>query len=150
VMQIRRAVAVAILCLAAALTGPLAASAAGPSGKADYQKYCAGCHGADGKGNGEAVRVLAGLAPADLTLLSRKNGGVFPAADVRRVIDGRDDVAGHHLGERRMPLWGLAFREEEGGSAAIVDPLKSDPSAEARAGRRIDALVEYLKMIQAK
>ena len=109
-------------------------------GKFDYLTSCATCHGADGKGKGEAVRVLVGLEPGDLTQLSKRNGGKFPADAVYRAIDGRDEVCAHHLGSRRMPVWGLAF---ELGS-------EQDPESEARLKRRISALVGYIETIQEK
>jgi len=74
------------------------------SGKRDYEHNCAVCHGADGKGKGEAVRVLVGLEPGDLTRLSKQQGGKFPADAVYRAIDGRNEVSAHHLGRRRMPV----------------------------------------------
>ncbi len=48
-------------------------------GAAIYAENCAMCHGATGRGNGEAA---AGMtpAPADLTLLARDMAGRFPSA----------------------------------------------------------------------
>jgi len=109
-------------------------------GKEDYLTTCAVCHGTDGKGKGEAVRVLVGLEPGDLTQLSKRNGGKFPSDAVYRAIDGRDEVCAHHLGSRRMPVWGLDF---ELGS-------EQDPESEARIKRRISALVSYIESIQQK
>jgi cytochrome c553 len=43
------------------------------NGKLDYQKYCALCHGADGKG-GKQVR----FPGPSLANLSKKNGDRFP------------------------------------------------------------------------
>jgi mono/diheme cytochrome c family protein len=46
------------------------------AGKIEYEIGCAPCHGVDGKGSGP---VAAGLTatPADLTVLAKKNNGVF-------------------------------------------------------------------------
>jgi mono/diheme cytochrome c family protein len=96
-----------------------------------FKTYCASCHGLDATGNGPLARLLR-HAPADLTQLSKKNGGMFPGARVRRVVEGRD-VESH--GDRDMPIWGDAFKKGDGRSSEI-------------AGARLDAIVEYLASIQ--
>ena len=110
------------------------------SGKRDYEHNCAVCHGTDGKGNGEAVRVLVGLEPGDLTQLSKEHGGKFPADAVYRAIDGRDEVSAHHLGRRRMPVWGLDFQLG----------AERSPESEPRLKQRISALVDYVETMQEK
>ena len=45
--------------------------------------------------------------PADLTVLAKRNNGVFPLNSVYRIIDGRDTIASH--GTREMPVWGYRF-----------------------------------------
>ena len=72
-----------------------------------FQSYCSPCHGKEGKGNGPVAAALT-KAPADLTKISARNGGTFPAVRVSRFIDGTDVVAAH--GTRDMPLWGSLFR----------------------------------------
>lgn len=72
-----------------------------------FRAYCAVCHGVDGRGGGPAADSLK-KRPADLTQLSRKNGGKFPAVRVAHVIQGDDVVASH--GSRDMPIWGSVFR----------------------------------------
>jgi mono/diheme cytochrome c family protein len=44
-----------------------------------FQDFCASCHGQDGRGNGPVSRNLRQAVP-DLTRLSRRNGGKFPAS----------------------------------------------------------------------
>ena len=48
------------------------------SGKDMYMSYCAVCHGTDGQGGGPAASALK-VPPTDLTLLSKTNGGKYPA-----------------------------------------------------------------------
>jgi len=96
-----------------------------------FRSYCASCHGVDATGNGPLARHLR-HAPSDLTQLSKRNGGMFPTARVRRIADGRD-VESH--GDREMPVWGDAFRKGDGRSTEA-------------ASARLDAIVQYLASIQ--
>ncbi len=57
------------------------------TGRASYTSLCAGCHGDSGKGNGPNALALA-AKPADLTQISRRNGGVFPRTAIMAKIDG--------------------------------------------------------------
>jgi len=106
---------------------PVAASDAG----AMFQSYCAACHGRDGLGNGPAAKALS-KAPADLTRISARNGGKFPAVKVKRYIEGLDEVPAH--GSRDMPMWGELFRSLNRDTALI----------------RVQALSDYLEGIQQK
>ena len=54
-----------------------------------FRTYCAPCHGLDAKGHGPAAAALK-TKPADLTVLSKTNGGQFPEERVRRFILGYD------------------------------------------------------------
>lgn len=101
--------------------------------KQDYQKYCASCHGSEGRGDGPVAQAMKAM-PADITLLSMNNGGQYPADKVREIIDGRADVKSH--GPRAMPVWG----EELYVSAEGV--------GQRQARDRIDALTEYLLHMQ--
>jgi mono/diheme cytochrome c family protein len=73
-----------------------------------FKEYCAVCHGAGGKGDGPAADALK-KRPADLTQLTRKNGGTFPELHVMNYIKGDDVVAAH--GSRDMPVWGSIFSQ---------------------------------------
>lgn len=77
------------------------------AGQETFRAYCASCHGVDAKGNGPVAADLK-KQPPDLTLLSKKYGGKFPAATVTSVIRGNDFITDH--GTRGMPIWGDAFR----------------------------------------
>jgi hypothetical protein len=49
--------------------------------------------------------------PADLTVIARNNGGVFPDGMIVEFIDGTREVLAH--GPRAMPVWGLIFQNRE-------------------------------------
>jgi Cytochrome c len=73
------------------------------TGEAEYLANCANCHGADGKGAGPHAATLK-IKPTDLTLLAKKNHGVFPVSQVYQLVDGRGS-ARKHLNDE-MPIWG--------------------------------------------
>ena len=103
------------------------------SGSGLFRTYCVVCHGTDAKGTGPLASSMR-RKPADLTALSAKNGGTFPAETTHRVIDGKNPVKGHGGGD--MPVWGDALsRSQDGGSPEVVQ-------------HRIEELVNYLKSIQ--
>ena len=81
-------------------------------GASIFQNYCAACHGPDGRGKGPASKTLKQAVP-DLTRLSLRNDGAFPAIHVRTVITfGADDLLPAH-GSKKMPIWGPTFHEIE-------------------------------------
>ncbi len=103
-------------------------------GAAMYRTYCASCHGVEGRGNGPVAASLR-HQPPDITLLSQRNGAVFPEARIRRIVDGRE-VESH--GTRDMPVWGDVFK------TARADGSSGDPAS------RIAAIVSYLESIQQR
>src|SRR5581483_4439410 len=78
-------------------------------GREMYLKYCASCHGSQGKGDGPVSRDLK-IKATDLTLLLSKNNVVYPLNRVMAAIDGSQTVLGH--GTRAMPVLGEFFRVE--------------------------------------
>lgn len=52
-----------------------------------YRQHCRVCHGKSGTGDGRLGGDLP-VRPADLTTLTARNGGVFPAMRVMEVIHG--------------------------------------------------------------
>jgi hypothetical protein len=74
--------------------------------------------------------------PADLTRIAARRGGVFPDAEIQRLIDGRDPVVAH--GTRAMPIWGETFRKGTGAT----------PTGEMEARSKTRVLLQYLKSIQ--
>lgn len=93
--------------LAAIAAGMIAtapqAHASDPAGKAQYDQYCASCHGeaADGKG---PVAAELKTTPSDLRKLGQKYGHPLPKPRLREIIDGRDMPGAH--GTATMPVWG--------------------------------------------
>ena len=113
-------------------------------GKREFESNCAVCHGISGKGDGPYVMDVGMMkGVADLTQISKRNHGLFPAAKVYEVIDGRSTVKAH--GPRDMPIWGADYL------AKAPDPLwvvPYDPETFVRV--RILALVDYVSRLQAK
>ena len=114
-------------------------------GKDEFINSCASCHGVTGKGNGPLAKSLT-HAPADLTVIQKKNGGVFPLAFVYDVIDGRIQVMVH--GSREMPVWGERYKREL--KARTPRGEVSDDLAELMVRARILMLTEYLYSLQEK
>lgn len=111
-------------------------------GKREYDANCAVCHGSKGKGDGP----YAGMGEkrvSDLTVLAKKNGGVFPMARVYDVIDGQQEVKAH--GPREMPIWGMEYNIK---AAEYYIDVPYDAESYTRA--RILALAEYLYRLQQK
>jgi mono/diheme cytochrome c family protein len=104
------------------------------AGAETYGKYCASCHGKQGKGDGPAAEVLK-IAPSDLTALARRYEGKFPRGYVSAVLIFGKRVASH--GSNDMPVWGAKFR-------------KIDPEHDRSGQKHIDDLIAYLESIQAK
>ena len=100
------------LILAGAITGFSTCGFAEDTqwGKMSYESSCAACHGENGKGNGPVSAELR-TKPSDLTLITQKNGGVFPAEVLYRIIDGRRTIRAH--GNYEMPVWGSMFSRSE-------------------------------------
>jgi mono/diheme cytochrome c family protein len=127
--------AVVACWLAGAASGqekPDAAAAA--HGKVIYSRYCASCHGTEGRGDGVIAPDLR-VPPTDLTRLAAKSGGGFPFEDVARSIDGRKAVPGH--GSADMPVWGEVFQRASGTDSPDADSA-------------IRRLTQYLWSIQQK
>ena len=104
------------------------------SGKDMYTAYCAVCHGTDGKGEGPAASALK-TPPSDLTLLSKNNGGKYPALKVTAAIRGESALPAH--GSKEMPVWGGLFWSMSRGHEGEVQ-------------QRVANLTHYVESLQAK
>jgi mono/diheme cytochrome c family protein len=124
-----------------AQTGPGSSSLLLDLGSNDYRTYCAACHGVGGEGDGTVAEFLT-IEAADLTRLSRRNGGIFPRERIEQVIDGRAEVKVH--GPRDMPVWGDWFNAE-----AVTPDMDAD-SREQVVTARINALIGYIETLQVK
>lgn len=111
-------------------------------GKTEYQANCAVCHGPQGKGGGAFLELLNTPMP-DLTVLARRNGGVFPFQRVYEAIDGTQPIKAH--GFREMPIWGRHFGFR---AAPDFDDFPYDPEAAARG--RILTIIDYIYRLQVK
>jgi mono/diheme cytochrome c family protein len=120
-------------------------------GRIEFQSYCAGCHGADGKGTGLRGSKLK-IKPADLTVLAKKNNGEFAPNAIAETIDGRN--APHRRSE--MPIWGCRHgpppkRQRKAHKPRPLDTLLGLPcDPEEVIQKRIRDIVEYLSQIQEK
>ena len=169
-MALRIAVAVGIVMVA---LNASVRSQALDFGQTEYLSKCAACHGADGKGAGGLSATIK-PKPADLTILAKRNNGVFAASTIYKKIDGREASTSH--GSTEMPIWGCrhlspTVLQRKGhrrtatrhGSLRkmtkrvtkpATDPFESlidlpcDPEPVIQ--RRIQAIVEYLRQIQEK
>lgn len=104
-------------------------------GEALFKERCASCHGVDATGNGPAADALK-VPPANLTEISKRSGGKFPAAHIVEVITYGGNIKAHGSGP--MPVWGLVF-SQEGGRGKI---------GAARSRQAIIGLKRYLESIQ--
>ena len=107
-----------------------------PAGKPLYDAYCVACHGASGRGDGVLAADLD-VAPADLTLLSQRNGGTFPRDHVMETVfgyPGKYQVAA--MPEFGLLLTGPVRVVETGEGAMIPTPVS------------LIALTDYLQSLQ--
>jgi hypothetical protein len=104
------------------------------TGEDSFRFYCAPCHGVSGKGDGPVAQSLK-TPPADVTLLTRRNGGMFPRADLISYVTGTSDKLPTH-GPRDMPVWGPIFRALD--------------TSDVRVKVRIENIVDYIESIQSR
>lgn len=104
-----------------------------------YQNLCAACHNSDGSGNGMASDAL-GIGAPDLTRIAAVNGGVFPRAEIERLIANSDYRNPH--GGSPMPAWEQQFQ------SVYFRTSRNSLQREAYARDRIRELSDYIETIQ--
>jgi mono/diheme cytochrome c family protein len=104
-------------------------------GKKLFMKYCATCHGPSATGDGIAASTFK-EKPANLTLLSKENGGKFPTMKVITIVKGDAPIAAH--GSREMPVWG----------DILGRPLEDGMYKKDDAELKILSIANYLQTIQ--
>lgn len=140
-------------------------------GQENFMANCAECHGANARGDGPRSGELP-TKPADLTLLAKKNAGIFDPGAVYQVIDGRKPGSRAHL-STDMPIWGCRHptapqlkrripkhyrppmtmpsqrveKRDKGSALGSLLDLPCDSDATIRA--RILSIIGYLSRIQA-
>ena len=105
------------------------------AGRPLYLRYCAACHGRQGRGDGPVAPAL-GEKPTDLTQIAATNDGQFPLQTVVEAIDGTRTVRAHGVSE--MPVWGEVFQP---------DPTSS-PEQQVLARGRIITIAAYVRSLQ--
>jgi mono/diheme cytochrome c family protein len=117
------------LLLAAGVPALCRGADAPATGAVLYARYCASCHGPQGRGDGPAAPALS-PHPSDLT---RSTASV---PDLMRVIDGRRRVVAH--GTSAMPVWGQVFEE------SLID----DAHARRTALHQVQTLADWVHRLR--
>jgi len=143
-MSAGRAIVFALLGVAGSALGAVAQTAGAPNpplvirslaGRDLFEFYCAPCHGRDGHGNGPVAAALK-VAPPNLTLLARRNGGTFARQRVEAFVTNGGTALAQAHGTAEMPVWGPVFRG--------LDP------SDAMVKVRLANVVKYIESIQVK
>ena len=94
-----------------------------------YRRYCASCHGLEGRGDGPAAAALS-PPPADLTRLG------YNLDELMWRIDGTQTIRAH--GDSRMPVWGEVF----------ASGLVGEDAPDRRAWLHVKAAALYARSLQ--
>jgi mono/diheme cytochrome c family protein len=113
-------------------------SVEGPAdqGRDLYQRLCASCHGTAGRGDGPLAGELR-VPPPDLSRLAARNGGVFPATEVRAALTGERPIGSH--GPVAMPVWGRQL---------VPDDSPAGVAIELDQARTLTAVIAYVEALQ--
>lgn len=106
-------------------------------GERIYEANCETCHGINGRGDGEIANSLSSK-PADLSVLSRNNGGAFPVSKVLSKIDGYSENSDMRA---VMPQFGALFEGD-------LVPVETEDGVLTPTPRKLAALLEYLETVQ--
>jgi len=131
----RRALAILCVCCISWANVAAAANYAAMSGEDLYRRFCASCHGVEGRGDGPVAASLRAEVP-DLTLIAQRGHDGELRDRIIRIIDGRYVIGAH--GTRVMPVWGEDLTLLELGN----------PDAERSTEIIIGRLADYLLGLQ--
>ena len=131
------AIIIAIVLLTIAAVTARAQDFSGYSGVQLYNRFCASCHGERARGDGPVAKSFRIDVP-DLTRITQRHGGTFPAEQIHKIIDGRAVMPPH--GSREMPVWGFEFY--------VQNENAGHPDPQHRTGEIIQRLEDYLRSIQ--
>jgi mono/diheme cytochrome c family protein len=112
------------------------AHAGDEAGRTLYLRYCAACHGREGRGDGPVAPAL-GEKPTDLSQIAAAHEGHFPLETVVEAIDGTRTVRAHGVSE--MPVWGEVFQADP------ASPLDQQILARGK----VIVIAGYLRALQA-
>jgi mono/diheme cytochrome c family protein len=138
--QVRHAFLALIIAMVSLVLASVSARAqdfSGYTGAELYRRFCSSCHGENARGDGSVAKSFKVEVP-DLTRIAHRHGGVYPAAQISKIIDGRQTLPPH--GSREMPVWGFEFHRANQGAG--------NPEARRRTDDLIARLTEYLRTIQ--
>jgi mono/diheme cytochrome c family protein len=107
------------------------------AGRAAFLEACAGCHGAEARGDGPTAALLTVDVP-DLTRFAMRNDGEYDIARVIRTVDGRTGLAAHG---GPMPMFGGLLT----GASAVIDGADGTPLATTEP---ILAIARWLETVQ--
>lgn len=82
------------------------------TGEKLFEDHCARCHGLDGKGKGPSAGDQK-TEPANLTEITKRNDGKYPAERIAEIIRYGGGLPGHE-NDHTMPVWGKVFSGECG------------------------------------
>jgi mono/diheme cytochrome c family protein len=131
----RRALVVLTACCTNWVNSAWAADYVSMSGEDLYRRFCASCHGTQGRGDGPVASSFRVEVP-DLTQTARRLQGKEGRDRLIRIIDGRYIIGAH--GSRIMPVWGEDLAQLEIGN----------PDAERSSQIIIERLADYVSSLQ--
>lgn len=130
-----RALVILTVCCIALANTAAAADYTSMTGEQLYRRFCASCHGVQGRGDGPVAASFRVEVP-DLTQTASRMHGTDVRDRIVRIIDGRYIIGAH--GTRIMPVWGEDLARLELGN----------PEAERASQIMITRLADYVTGLQ--
>jgi mono/diheme cytochrome c family protein len=130
-----RVLAIVTVCAITWMKPSWSADYVAMSGEDLYRRFCASCHGLQGRGDGPVAASFRVEVP-DLTRTAERGRAAGSRDRIVRIIDGRYIIGAH--GTRLMPVWGEDLARLEIGN----------PDAERSAQVIIGRLADYVSGLQ--